>query len=68
MSQEINVAMDLGLPIGISSSLARQDCDVPKKQNLAAVWLTNGQTVLRAMAWACVSLLTAWFGGAVRKT
>jgi len=68
MSQEINVAMDLGLPIGINSSLARQDCDVPKKQNLAAVWLTNGQTVLRAMAWACVLLLTAWFGGAVRKT
>lgn len=49
IAQQLSVSLGIGLPIGISSSVAREYCDLPKKQGATAVMLIDFQGVLRIL-------------------
>jgi len=65
MIQEISVGMDLGLPIG--TSLAREDCDLPKNQGATTAWLITTELGMRSVAWALTALFAAAVTGALPK-
>jgi len=65
MIQEISVGMDLGLPIG--TSLAREDCDLPRNQGTTTAWLITTELGMRSVAWALTALFAAAVTGALPK-
>jgi hypothetical protein len=57
--------MDLNLPIG--TSIAREDCSLPKKPSVTAAWLTSAGLLLRGLVWSFAALFAYTISNAAGK-